>query len=147
MKNSDLSLSKAHKKKLSHFANIVKLALVDGTITDEEQNLLDRMSGALEIGNEEYQKILENPDAFPINPPVGYDERIERLYNLTTMIYVDEEIVGDEVDLLKKIAIGLGFPNDSIEKISDKAIHLIINNYSLEGLNFKINEIHKNKIK
>ena len=145
MKNSDLSLSKAHKKKLAHFANIVKLARVDGAITDEEQKLLNRMSGALEIQKEDYQKILENPDAFPINPPIGYDERIERLYNLTVMIYVNEEIVGDEVDLLKKIAIGLGFPDDNIEKISDKAIHLIINNYTLEKFNFKIKEIHKNE--
>jgi len=135
---------RAHKKKLTHFANIVKLALVDGIITKEEQELLDHMSESLEIRNEEYQKILENPDAFPINPPVGYDERVERLFYLTEMIYVDEEIVGDEVDLLQKIAIGLGFPSDRIEKICDKAIHLIINNYTPEEFNFKIKEIHKN---
>lgn len=138
--NSD----KKYKKKLAHFANIVKLALVDGIITDDEQELLSRLSESLEIEEEDYQKILENPDNFPINPPVGYDERVERLFNLTEMIYVDEEIVGDEVDLLQKIAVGLGFPSKHIEKICDKAIHLIINNYSLEEFNSKIKEIHKN---
>ena len=138
--NSDIT----YKKKLAHFANIVKLALIDGIITDDEQELLSRLSESLEIKGKDYQKILENPDAFPINPPVGYDERVERLFNLTEMIYVDEEIVGDEVDLLHKIAAGLGFPSERIEKICDKAIHLIINNYSLEEFNSKIKEIHKN---
>jgi len=140
---SESNSDKAYKKKLAHFANIVKLALVDGRITDEEQKLLDSMSESLKIQEKEYQQILENPDAFPINPPVGYDERIERLFYLAEMIYVDEEIVGDEVDLLHKIAIGLGFPDNSIEKICDKAIHLIINNYTLDEFNSKIKEIHK----
>ena len=117
---------------------------MDGMITDEEQQLLNHMSESLKIQKEEYQQILENPDAFPINPPVGYDERVERLFYLTEMIYVDEEIVGDEVDLLQKIALGLDFPKDNIEKICDKAIHLIINNYTLEEFNSKIKEIHKN---
>ncbi len=135
---------KSTKKKLAHFANIVKLALVDGVITDEEQKLLDQMAESLKIQKEEYQQILENPDAFPINPPVGYDERIERLFHLTEMIYIDEEIVGDEVDLLQKIALGLDFPKSSIESICDKAIHLIINNYTLDEFNSKIKEIYKN---
>ncbi len=132
-----------YKRKLAHFANIVKLALVHGAISEEEQGLLDRMFVSLEIREQEYKKILENPDAYPINPPVGYDERVERLFNLATMIFIDEEILGDEVDLLQKIAIGLGFPCDNIEKICDKAIHLIINNYDIDEFNFKIKEIHK----
>jgi uncharacterized tellurite resistance protein B-like protein len=136
LKKSDLSLSKAHKKKLAHFANIIKLARVDFVINEEEQELLDRLAKQLGIEKKEYKNVLENPDAYPINPPVTYNERIERLYNLTNMIFIDGEIIGDEVDLLQRIAIDLGFPSDSIEKISDKAIHLIINNYTLEGFNF-----------
>ncbi|MCF6348769.1 MAG: TerB family tellurite resistance protein [Flavobacteriaceae bacterium] len=143
MKNSDLSLSKAHKKKLAHFANIIKLARVDFVINDEEQELLDRLAKLLGIEKQEYKKVLENPDAYPINPPVTYDERIERLYNLTDMIFIDGEIIGDEVDLLQRIAIDLGFPTDIIEKISDKAIHLIINNYNLDEFKSAIKEIYK----
>lgn len=146
MKNSDLSLSKAHKKKLAHFANIIKLARVDFVINEEEKELLDRLAKQLGIEKQEYKNVLKNPEAYPINPPVTYNERIERLYNLTNMIFIDGEIIGDEVDLLQRIAIDLGFPKDTIEKISDKAIHLIINNYTLEEFNFKIKEIHKNEI-
>ena len=144
MKNSDLSLSRAHKKKLAHFANIIKLARVDFVINEEEQELLDRLAKQLGIEEQEYKNVLENPEAYPINPPVTYDERIERLYNLTNMIFIDGEIIGDEVDLLQRIAIDLGFPIDIIEKISDKAIHLIINNYNLNEFKRAIKEIYKN---
>jgi len=144
LKNSDLSLSRAHKKKLAHFANIIKLARVDFVINEEEQELLDRLSKQLGIEEQEYKKVLESPEAYPINPPVTYDERIERLYNLTSMIFIDGEIIGDEVDLLQRIAIDLGFPKDIIEKISDKAIHLIINNYNLNEFKRAIKEIYKN---
>jgi uncharacterized tellurite resistance protein B-like protein len=146
LKNSDLSLSKIHKKKLAHFANIIKLARVDFVINEEEQELLDRLAKQLGIDKQEYKNVLENPDEYPINPPITYDERIERLYNLTDMIFIDGEIIGDEVDLLQRIAIDLGFPTDTIEKISDKAIHLIINNYTIEEFNFKIKEIYKDEI-
>jgi len=144
LKNSDLSLSRAHKKKLAHFANIIKLARVDFVINEEEQELLDRLAKQLGIEEQEYKNVLENPEAYPINPPVTYDERIERLYNLTNMIFIDGEIIGDEVDLLQRIAIDLGFPIDIIEKISDKAIHLIINNYNLNEFKRAIKEIYKN---
>ncbi len=143
MKNSDLSLRKAHKKKLSHFANIIKLARVDFVVNEEEQELLDRLAKQLGIEKQEYKSVLENPEAYPINPPVTYDERIERLYNLTNMIFIDGEIIGDEVDLLQRIAIDLGFPTDTIEKITDKAIHLIINNYDLEEFKSAIKGIYK----
>ncbi len=137
-----MTLSKSHKKKLAHFANIIKLARVDFMINEQEQELLDRLAKQLRIEKQEYKNVLENPDAYPINPPVTYDERIERLYNLTDMIFIDGEIIGDEVDLLQRIAIDLGFPNDTIEKISDKAIHLIINKYSLDEFISAIKEIH-----
>ncbi len=142
MKNSGLSLSKAHKQKLAHFANIIKLARVDFVINGDEQELLDRLAKQLGIEKQEYKNVLENPDAYPINPPVTYDERIERLYNLTNMIFIDGEIIGDEVDLLQRIAIDLGFPTDIIEKISDKAIHLIINNYNLDEFKSAIKGIY-----
>ncbi len=129
---SDLYESNAHRKNLSHFANIVKLALVDEVITKEEQELIDRLAKRLGIEKDEYKKIMKDPDIYPINPPICYDERIERLYNLTRIIFIDGEIIGDEVDLLQRLAIGLGFPAEKVEKICEKAIHLIINNYSLD---------------
>ncbi|MCF6278838.1 MAG: TerB family tellurite resistance protein [Flavobacteriaceae bacterium] len=143
MSISDLYSSGAHKRDLGHFANIVKLALADDIITEGEQRLLDRMARRLEISEDEYKNILKNPEKYPTNPPVDYDKRIERLYNLTKMIFVDNEVVGNEASVMRKIAIGLGFPTDNAEKVVDEAIHLTMNDNDLEGFTKAVKRVNK----
>ncbi|MGB1294246.1 MAG: TerB family tellurite resistance protein [Flavobacteriales bacterium] len=122
---SDLYTSGAHKRNLSHFANIVKLAVADEVIVEEEQLLIDRLKRRLEITDKEYNSILENPNAYPINPPVSLDARIERLYNLTTMIVADHSIDDNQVKILDRIVIGLGFSSDFLPEIVETSFLLI----------------------
>ena len=81
MSISDLYSSGKHKQEIGHFASVVKIAITDDVITEGEQKLLNRAARKLNISETEYEKILKNPDAFPVNPPAGYDESIERLFN------------------------------------------------------------------
>ncbi|NLP57068.1 hypothetical protein [Lutibacter sp. B1] len=62
----------------------------------------------------------------------NYDERIEHLYDLTKMIFADNEVTGIEAKVLRKICYGLGFPTDNVEKVVDEAIHLVLNDNDLE---------------
>ncbi|WP_299678205.1 TerB family tellurite resistance protein [uncultured Tenacibaculum sp.] len=142
MSISDLYASGQHKQEIGHFASIVKIALVDNTITEGEQKLLDRAAKKLNISEEEYKKILKNPDAYPVNPPIGYDESIERLYRLTTMIFADGDVDKDEVLLMRKITTALSFPLDNVEKICDEAIHLVMNNNDLETFTDAIKKVN-----
>ena len=128
---SDLYSSGQHKQELGHFSNIVKIAKVDGKITESEKTLLIRARKNLNITLEEFDVILNNPDKYPINPPVIYEERIERLYRLTKMILADGEAKSAEVALLKKIAVGLHFSLDNADKVCDEAIKLVLNNNQL----------------
>jgi uncharacterized tellurite resistance protein B-like protein len=132
MSISDLYSSGVHKNNMGHFACIVKLAMADQVITEGEQDLLESLAKRLNISAEEYKKIVKDPDKYPINPPVSYDARIERLYNLTQMIYADDEVSKEEVSVLQRVAIGLGFPQDNAEKVSDEALHLVMNDDNLE---------------
>ncbi len=143
MSISDLYSSGAHKRDIGHFANIVKLALADEIITEGEQKLLDRMARRLNISDKEQKEILKNPDKYPMNPPVDYDRRIERLYNLTKMIFIDNEVIGDEASVLRKVAIGLGFPIDNAEKVVDEAIHLALNDNDLEDFTTAIKRVNR----
>jgi len=129
---SDLYSSGEHKRNLGHFASVVKMAKIDDVISKGEQKLLDRTARRLNITDSEYKKILKNPDDFPMNPPIGYDASIERLYRLTKMIYADDAPSMDEVNLLKKVAVGLTFPLDNIDKVCSEAVHLIMNDNDLE---------------
>lgn len=143
MSISDLYSSGAHKRDLGHFSNIVKLALADDIITKEEQRLLDRMARRLDISEADYKEILKNPTKYSMNPPVDYDRRIERLFNLTKMIFADSEVTGDEAKVMRKVAVGLGFPTDNAEKVVDEAIHLAMNDNDLEDFTKAIKRVNK----
>jgi len=142
MSISDLYSSGVHKNNVGHFACIVKMAMADKVITDGEQDLLESLAKRLNISKEEYKKIVKNPDKFPINPPVSYDTRIARLYNLTQMIYADEEVSKEEVSILFRVVVGLGFPQDNAEKVSDEALHLVMNNNNLEDFTKAIKRVN-----
>tara|TARA_R110001592_G_C12798966_1_gene716779 strand:+ start:215 stop:649 length:435 start_codon:yes stop_codon:yes gene_type:complete len=142
MSISDLYSSGKHKQEIGHFSNIVKMAKVNGKISKEEEALLIKSAKKLHITLEEFTAILNNPEKFPLNSPVNYEERIERLYFLTKMILVDGEVDALQVKLLRKVAIGLHFPFDNVDKVCDEAILLVINENDLVNFTAAIKKVN-----
>jgi uncharacterized tellurite resistance protein B-like protein len=140
---SDYNLSGEQKRNIEHFASIVSLALADDVITEGEEKMLHRLARRFHILEEKYADIIENPDKYPINAPHSYDERIERLYDLTKMMYSDDEVSEKEVGVLRKICVGLGFPLNNIEKVTNEAIYLILKDKDLEGFTKAIKRANK----
>jgi len=58
------------KRNQDHFAAIVRVAMSDGIITEEEQAFLDRLARKLNISEGDYKEILKDYKTHPINPPV-----------------------------------------------------------------------------
>lgn len=143
MSISDLYSSGQHKRDIGHFANIVKLALADDHLADYEQKMLNRLAKKLNLSNDKVEEITKNPDKFPINPPIDYNARIERLYNLTNMVFADGEAVEEEAKTLQKIVVGLGFPSNNAVKVADEAIHLVMNDNNLEVFTKAIKSVNK----
>ncbi|TXE18127.1 TerB family tellurite resistance protein [Psychroserpens burtonensis] len=132
MSFSDLFDSGFKTRNEDHFASIVKVAMDDGIITEEEKAFLDRTARRLEIGENNYAEILKNYKSHPVNPPTSYDNRLERLYDLARMVYVDH-IKGDHEEIvLCKIAIGLGFSSKNVKYVVDKALTLVSNGVDLD---------------
>lgn len=121
----DLFDSGFKKRNEDHFAAIVRVAMEDGVISDNERAFLDRLAQNLDISPEDYKQILKDYKEHPINPPTSYDRRLERLYDLARMVHVDHIKDADEERLLRKICIGLGFSHANIKYIVDKALSLI----------------------
>ena len=134
----DLFTSGDQKRNTSHFACIVKLALADNVISEGEQKVLDRMAIQLNISDRLRKKVIKNPDKFPIEPPVNFENRIECLFNLTSMILADDEAIEKERSILIKVAVGLGFPTEDSKKIANLAIELAMSNTSLDEFTKKI---------
>tara|TARA_R110001583_G_scaffold21685_3_gene82114 strand:- start:2327 stop:2761 length:435 start_codon:yes stop_codon:yes gene_type:complete len=140
---SDYNLSGDQKRNIEHFASIVCLALADEVITEGETKMLNRLARRFHILEEKYSDIIENPNKYPVNAPHSYNERIERLYDLTKMIYSDDEVSVKEVGVLRKICVGLGFPINNVEKVASEAIHLILNDNDLEDFTKAIKQVNK----
>ena len=115
----------------------------DGVIGDEEKAFLDRLAINLDISESEYKAILKDFKSHPINPPVSYDQRLERLYDLARMVYADHIREPHEEVLLRKIAVGLGFHAVNAKYIVDKALTLVNNKVDLDTFKDQIKNMHK----
>ena len=125
MSFSDLFTPGFKQRNRDHFAAIVRVALADGIITDEEKAFLNRTAINLEIEEAEVAEIMANPDNYPINPTANEQRRLERLYDLTRMVYADHIADEGEIQLLNRLVIGLGFATDDAQAIAEKALALV----------------------
>ena len=124
MSFSDLFDSGFKKRNEDHFAAIVRVAQSDGIITDKEKAFLDRLATRLDISADEYEEILKDYKSHPINPPTSYDQRLERLYDLARMVWIDDIEGPNQHWLLEKLCVGLGFHAQNVKYIADKALAL-----------------------
>jgi hypothetical protein len=84
--------------------------------------MLDNFARKLEISEKEYKQVMKPENKFPIEPPADAEKRLERLYDLFRIIFADHIIDDEEMVLLKKYAIGLGFSGDSANKVIERSV-------------------------
>lgn len=132
MSFSDLFDSGFKKRNENHFASIVRLAMSDGVITDNEKAFLDRLAIRLDISEPNYEEILKNYMNHPVNAPHSYEVRLERLYDLARMVWIDDIEGPNQHWLLEKLCVGLGFHSQNVKYIADKALALAHEKVSLE---------------
>lgn len=118
----DLYTTSEQRRNLAHFATLASLAAVDGEVSAREKSLLDSFATKLSITKEEYKEVMKKSNKYPIQPYNNEEERYERLYDLFRIIYADHSIEDEQMILLKKYAIGLGFPSKKANKILEKSV-------------------------
>lgn len=143
MSFSDLFDSEFKNRNKGHFSAIVRVATADGGLSKEEKEFLDKLAVRLEISPAEYEEILENPLKYPINPPYSYAHRLERLYDLSRMVYADHVLGPKQKEILTKFAIALGFTPGNAHYIVDKALSLLVLNIDLDTFTYEM--IHMNR--
>ena len=140
MSFNDLFDSGKHKKNLGHFASIVTLAAADGTIKPEEETLLKRFARRLDVDDSEFQEILKTPSHYPINPPNNKHERLERLYDLFKIVFIDHTIDETEDKLISKYAIGLGFESNEADRIIEKSKEIFGGKIAYDDYEYLLNK-------
>lgn len=120
----DLYSSGEHRRNLAHFAAMASLAAVDGVIGPEEGKLLDRFARILDITDEEYTEVMKKENKYPIDPPLSSESRLERLYDLMRVVFVDHSIDAEELSLVTKYAIGLGYTQEKAKAIIKRSVDI-----------------------
>ena len=143
MSISDLFESGFKKRNEDHFAAIVRVAMSDGIINEAEQAFLDRLATRLDITEHDYKQILKDYKSHPINAPHSYDKRLERLYDLARMVWSDHIEGENQVQLLEKLCVGLGFTPDNVKYIADKALTLVYYEVDLEEFTEKMKTMNQ----
>lgn len=143
MSISDLFDNEFKQRNKGHFSAIARVALADGKISSEEKTFLNRLAQNLDILEDEYQEILQNPLKYPINPPYLRIDRLERLYDLSRMVHTDHQL-GDKQDLLlRKLGLALGFTPENVNYIVDKALMLIDKKVDLDTFIYEMEHMNK----
>ncbi|MBN9285278.1 MULTISPECIES: TerB family tellurite resistance protein [Flavobacterium] len=143
MSFSDLFDSEFKNRNKGHFSAIVRVAIADGDLTNEERAFLDKLAIQLEISKEEYEEILENPSKYPINPPYLYTQRLERLYDLSRMVYADHILGPKQKEILMRFTLALGFTPGNASYIVDKALSLLVLSVDLDTFVYEMQNMNK----
>ena len=141
MSFSDLFSNGFTKRNQDHFAAIVHIAMDDGVITDAEKAFLNRLAQQLAISKETYADILKDYKSHPINPPASLERRIERLYDISQMVYANQVKDKNEVRLMTRIVIGLGFETNRVSEVVNTSLKLVSNKVDFETFKEKMNAL------
>ncbi|WP_281542101.1 TerB family tellurite resistance protein [Maribacter aestuarii] len=136
MSFTDLYGNSEHRRNLAHFAAMATLAASDGVIDEQEKELLDRFALKLNISVEEYKEVMKPTNKYPIEPPIDSEKRLERLYDLFTIIFADSVIDDEEMVLLRKYAIGLGYSTETADKIIKRSVKIFSGKIDFEDYSY-----------
>lgn len=143
MSFSDLFDSGFKKRNEDHFAAIVRVAMSDGVISDSEKAFLDRLARNLDISEGDYAIILKDYKTHPVNPPSTYDRRLERLYDLARMVWVDHIDIENKMIVLERLCVGLGFRSSNAKYVADKSIELVKQGVDVDDFSEEIKTMNR----
>ncbi len=140
MSFQDLFKSGEQSRNLGHFAAIVKIATVDGVITDKEESLMKRFAKKLSISDDDFKKVFKKPMNYPLSAENSAHDRLERMHDLFEMIYADHDIDDDERALIEKYAIALGYTEAMAQKLIKRSIEIYEGGLDLEDYRYLLNK-------
>jgi uncharacterized tellurite resistance protein B-like protein len=143
MSFSDLFDSEFKTRNKGHFSAMVRVAISNGDLSSEEKQFLEHLKIRLEISDSEYDEILENPLKYPINPPVLYSQRLERLYDLSRMVYADHILGPKQNKILTRFGLALGFTPENVHYIVQKALSLVMLGVDLDTFVYEMQHMNK----
>ncbi len=97
------------KQDKGHVKNLVLLASADGELSDDEFTLIRRIGRHLGLTYTQIGEIIDNPNKYSVIPPISKRERFEHMIDMVNLIQIDGVIDANEMKLISKFAVQIGF--------------------------------------
>jgi len=104
----------------SHVKNLVTIAMADGQVDKEEWSLLVEIAKRLGMSEDEITGIRNNPDGVQFVPPKKYEDRVQQLRDLVSVMTIDSLINLRELELCKKISLRLDILPQMVDEILER---------------------------
>lgn len=106
----------------SHLKNLMVLAMADGHLDLIEEHLLIAIAHRLGLSESDIEDIKNNLDKIEFSLPKLYDERLEQLGDLFTLMSVDGHIDEKELEMCRELGRKYQLPEYTIEEMLQKFI-------------------------
>jgi hypothetical protein len=107
----------AKKQNIDFFIHLVRIALADDVITDNETKLLNRLGKKLGFTDLEIQTMIDSTSKSDYIPPSEFFKRFEQVYDIVKMTLADGIIDDNEMRLASNFARNSGFTENEIPKL------------------------------
>ena len=134
MSIADLYSSEKDKNLVSHFQNLLAIALSDGKVTDSEMALLLKAGKRLGLNQADIEEMAKDDVKLKFAPPVDLDSRNMRFVRLMAMIWADGEISEQELKMARRLAVGLGIPDEKIDGMIDKVGSMLLKGMGVDDV-------------
>lgn len=123
----------------SHFLRLYQMALSDDQFDVLELQMLYHFADERGIPKEELDKLFLNPVNTEFVVPESLNTKIEYLYDLTRIIWADEKVTDDELNMLRKYCRKFDFLEENINDLSDYLIGCVQKNIGKEEIISQLN--------
>ena len=132
-----------NKEIKSHLSNLISVALADGKLVESERKLLIQIGKRLGLNEEEVMEYINHHQEIEFVIPTKSTDCYTQLYELISMVIVDEEMHEKEEALLKKYARKLNFSEDVVDKITEKIREFLHKGYNANKINLNLDQFLK----
>jgi len=107
----------AKKQNIEYFVHLVRIALADDIITENEMTLLRRLGRKLGLTELETETLIKSTGKYDYIPPGEFHKRFEQVYDIVKMTLADGVIDENEMRLASSFARNSGFTENEIPRL------------------------------
>ncbi|MEI7500759.1 MAG: hypothetical protein WCK84_09965 [Bacteroidota bacterium] len=117
METFDLSDHSLKKQNTEYFVHLVRVAMADDIISNNELELLHRIGKMMGFSDAAIEHMIETTGKSDYIPPYELSKRFEQVYGIVKMTLADGIIDNNEMRLANSFAIKSGFNESEIPKL------------------------------